>query len=57
MPEITDIMVPIPPITGPSGANHPPLFKDPVVLEGEVIGQEAPVTSGEYHQTLMLRSD
>jgi len=47
-PEISEVKAPLPPITGPSQANQPSLFEDPVVLGDEGIRREAPVTSGEY---------
>ena len=57
MPEIAEVAVLIPSVTGPSWANCPPLFKEPVMSGSEVIGKEAPMTSGESLQALMLHSD
>ena len=56
MPEITEVAAPIPPVTGPSWANCPSLFKEPVMSGGEGIGKDAPVTSGECPKTLLLCS-
>ena len=46
--EITEVVVPIPPVSGPSQANQPPLFEEPIASGSEGIRKEAPTTSGEY---------
>ena len=47
-PEVAEVVVLIPPVTGSSWANHPSLFEGPVVLGDEEIGKEAPTMSCEY---------
>jgi len=47
-PETTEVVAPLPPVTGPSQANLPLLLEEPVMLGDEGIRREAPATSGEY---------
>jgi len=48
LPEIADIVAPILPVAGPSLANHPSLFEEPVMSWDEGIRKDAPMTSGKY---------
>jgi len=47
-PEVAEVAAPITPVIGPSWANHPSLFEEPVMSWDEGIRKDAPMTSGKY---------
>jgi len=47
MPEVADIEVPSPTISGPSWVSHTPLFKELVGSGDDNVGKEVPVPSGK----------
>jgi len=56
-PPVAKVTVPVPPITVPSQATCPPLFKEPVVSGDEDVRNGGPATSGASQNTLLTLSD